>query len=150
MVSIVGEQGSEGDIVEQAVALEHDCVAAYTQALGQLRDAALRRGIEGLIVDHRARLPRLQERLRQLSLPEAGRNPVTHVLNRGKVELSALLGRDRAIIAAITNNADDTALAYGQVAARVELSAPTRALFADFQQEAQRHQTWFASLPAAG
>ena len=148
MPSIVGEQGSEADILEQAVKLEQDCLAAYTQAMQRLKDAQLSGEIGRLVADHRARLARLQRRLAETAMGQPSPNPLTAALNRGKVELGRLLG-DRAILLAVRNNADDTALAYGQVAERVELSEPTRQMFRDMHQEARRHQAWFEALPSS-
>ncbi len=138
MASIVHHQGSEGDILEEAIKLEYDCIAAYSTASASCSHPAIAKTLKAWAEDHERHLGALRARRAQLQMPEVGANFLTEALNRAKVKLGAPLGL-AAMLAVIENNAVDAADAYSQIADRVELPGQTRSIFANVRDQARQH-----------
>ena len=148
MASIVHHQGSEGDILEEAIKLEFDCIAAYSTASAVCPHPAIAKTLREWAADHERHLAKLHARRAQLEMPEVASNFLTEALNRAKVKLGAPLGL-AAVLNVIENNALDAADTYAQIAERVELPAETRSMFADIRDSARRHTAALEALRIA-
>lgn len=148
MASIVHHQGSEGDILEEAIKLEIDCIAAYTTASRDCSHPAIAKTLQEWAADHERHLVALRDRRAQLNMPEVGANLLTEALNRAKVKLGATFGL-AAVLMAIENNALDAADTYRQIAERVELPAQTRDMFASMRDSARQHTAALEALRIA-
>ncbi len=125
MPTTVAQAGPEAQVVERAIALEYDCLAAYSEAAKLAQEPSLAQTLQQFAADCKRHIGLWQDRLKRMSSHEGKPSIITEPLNRGKVKMSSLLG-DKAIMVAIKNNAADTCSAYEQVASRVELAPETK------------------------
>lgn len=151
MPSQVGKQPVEAEVVQQAVALEMDCISALTAAAERADDAATQRSFTRIAADCEAHVRAWQTRLLALDSPPGKANRTTSWLNRVKVQILAPFG-ERAIAFAVTNNPEDCMEAYERVAGRADLQAPTRALASQMLQDAALHKALIDEVrhPGAG
>ncbi len=139
MPSDVGKQAMEVEVVQHAVALELDCVAALTEAADRTDDAATHASFARLATECEAHVRAWQERLRALGSAPGKPNRATAWLNRVKVQIVAPFGR-RAIAFAVTNNPADCLTAYERVSAREDLPQPTRDLATQMLRDATQQR----------
>ena len=139
MPSDVGKQAMEVEVVQHAVALELDCVAALTEAADRTDDAATHASFVRLAAECEEHVRAWQERLRALGSPPGKPNRATAWLNRIKVQVVAPFGR-KAIAFAITNNPADCVTAYERVSARDDLTQPTRDLASQMLRDATQQR----------
>jgi rubrerythrin len=147
MPTNVAEAGPEAQVVERAIALEYDCLAAYSEAAELAEEPSLVRTLQQFAADCKKHIAMWQDRLKRMTSHEGTPNMITEPLNRGKVMVGSLLG-DKAIMVAIKNNAADTCTAYEQVASRVELALETKEISQAMLKDARRHRTWMEAYLA--
>ena len=125
MPSDVGKQAQEVDVVQHAVALELDCVAAFTEAAERTEGDAEHEHFANLAAECVEHARVWQKRLADLGGNSATPNRVSSWLNRFKVQVVAPFGR-KAIAFVVTNNPADCITAYNRVRHRKDLTEATR------------------------
>jgi rubrerythrin len=145
MPSTVGLQRTEVGVVEQAVKLELDCVAAYAEAAACAPAGDVADRFETMAEDCLRHVSLWQDRLEAMGRPPVGPNAVTEGLNAGKVRVASLFGT-RAVAMAVRNNPRDTTTAYERVSHRTDLTAETRDLAQRMLPDAARHLGWIEAL----
>ena len=130
----------EHEVIARALALEHDCTAAYSEAAPKASDQQLKEHFSRFAADCARHVDQWKARLEQVPDKESGISKplnkvppsVQHtpgcpehvhllpqqrcVLEQGKVKLAGLIG-DKALVKAVQNNADDSSSAYQGVRA---------------------------------
>ena len=139
MPSDVGKQTTEVAVVQQAVALEMDCIAALSEAADRTNDATTHESFARIAAECEEHVRAWQERLQTLGGPPGKANRTTAWLNRIKVQIVAPFGH-RAIAYAVTNNPADCMTAYKRVAARDDLAQPTRQMASQMLRDATLQQ----------
>ena len=147
MPTTVAQAGPEAQVVQRAIALEYDCLAAYSEAAKLAEEPGLVSTLQQFVADCKRHISQWQDRLKGMASSEGKPSMITEPLNRGKVKIGGLIG-DKAIMMAIKNNAADTCQAYEQVASRVELAPETKEISQAMLKDARRHRTWMEAYLA--
>ena len=89
MPSDVGQQATEVEVIQHAVALELDCVTALTEAADRAGDTATQASFARLASECENHVRAWQDRLHVLGSPPGKANRATAWLNRIKVQVVA-------------------------------------------------------------
>src|SRR5687768_9752844 len=92
MPSTVGLQKTEAAVVEQAIKLELDCVAAYSVASAHLPPGETADRFETMAEDCIRHVTQWTDRLGAMGRDPVGPNAFTEALNAAKVRLATLFG----------------------------------------------------------
>lgn len=141
MATLVGTQSNPVAMLRGLVELDHDAVEAYEAAIEKLDDAGYRRQMESFCADHRRHIDELNPVIRALGGKPVIGPDLKRVLVEGKVRLAALIG-DRAILAAMRSNEEDTNTAYKRAVRHTELDARLKDLLVRNLADERRHRAW--------
>jgi hypothetical protein len=145
MPSTVGLQKTEAAVVEQAIKLELDCVAAYSVASAHLPPGETADRFETMAEDCIRHVSAWTDRLGAMGREAVGPNVFTEALNAAKARLAAVFG-PRWVARAVANNPRDTTTAYERVSGRRDLTAETRELATSMLPDAAKHLLWIEEL----
>ncbi|KAL0047593.1 hypothetical protein WJX82_007368 [Trebouxia sp. C0006] len=118
--------------------LAHDCSAAYGQAAEKGSDAEFKQAMQKFAGQADSHIKQWRG---LLNPPPEKETTISTSINSAKVKL-ANLGGDKGIVAAIFNNANDSATAYEAISQRSEFPKQTTSLAAKLLPEAQEQRAF--------
>ncbi|KAK9827433.1 hypothetical protein WJX74_001827 [Apatococcus lobatus] len=136
---------TDEEAVTGALALAHDCAAAYGQAAGKAQDPELKQALEKFASQAEGQVDQWRGLLNPPPDKETG---ISTALNAGKVKLAQIAG-DKAIVKAIYNNSNDSYTAYSEVSKRSDFSSSTTGLAKKLTPEAEAARSFFDKWQAA-
>lgn len=118
--------------------LAHDCHAAYGQAAEKVSDADLKQGLKKFASQADSQI----DQWRALSdAPPEKETTISTSANANKVKLGSLAG-DKAIVAVIFNNSNDSVAALEAISKRSEFPKQTTSLAAKLLPEAEEQRAF--------
>lgn len=140
MVTMVGTQKSQEELVESLLNLEHDALEAYQETINRLKDPVFIKRITEFKHDHMSHVDQLSKIAASLgvTIPDG---TMKSILTKGKIVI-ADLGGDDAILTAMKTNEYDTVKAYENALERDFLSPELRACCEKGLADEKRHRDW--------
>ncbi|KAK9809622.1 hypothetical protein WJX73_008396 [Symbiochloris irregularis] len=136
---------TDEEAVTGALALAHDCEAAYGQAAEKVKDPELKKALEKFTGQATSQADQWRGLLNPPPDKETG---FSSALNAGKVKLANLAG-DSAIVKAIFNNSNDSLTAFREVSKREDFSKQTRQVASKLVPQAEEQLQFFEKWQAA-
>ncbi len=140
MVTTVGKERDLIDLLNALVELDYDAIEAYEAAISRLEDENDKFQLGIFMADHGRHVADLSALVRELGGNPATKPDIKHILTKGKVVLSALMGQ-RAILNAMKSNEDDTNAAYERALQR-EFSPRIKDVLERNLSDERRHRAW--------
>ena len=151
MATMVGLRGDVKTVLRQLVELDYDAIEAYRAAIARLHDPESKAALTGFMQDHERHISDLGVHLRAMGEEPPTGPDLKRVLTEGKVVIAGLLG-DRAVLAAMKTNEDDTNTAYERASSREDLTPDLQLLLRHNLNDERRHRAWIEqriqSLPS--
>jgi uncharacterized protein (TIGR02284 family) len=138
---MVGLRGDLKTVLYQLIELDYDAVEAYRAAIERLHDPEERSALSGFMKDHERHISDLGVHLRSIGGEPPKGPDIKRVLTEGKVVIAGLLG-DRAVLAAMKTNEDDTNTAYERASNRDDLTPELQLLLRRNLNDERRHRSW--------
>jgi uncharacterized protein (TIGR02284 family) len=136
--------GSDKDIVStlnDLAALDFDAIEAYEAAIKRLGDQRDKDQLRQFMGDHQRHTVELGSFVSKYGAQPVDKADIKMVLTKGKVVLAGLVG-DKAILAAMKSNEDETNAAYEKALARQGLPQAVRDLLNRNLGDERRHRQW--------
>lgn len=141
MATLVGKQTNVVSLLRNLIELDYDAIEAYEAAIEKLDNASFREQMSAFCDDHRRHVAELNPILQRLGGEPVLQGDIKRVLTKGKVYLGSLIS-DRAILAAMKTNEEDTNTAYERAVAHVGVDAETLAVLQRNLSDERRHRAW--------
>jgi rubrerythrin len=141
MTTFVGTQTKFCDALTELLELDAAAVKAYETAINNLKNSAVREKLQLFKADHERHIAEIGTVLKNRALPFTSTDGVKEVLASGKTYLAQLFG-DKAIIAAMITNEDDTNTAYERMHERTDKWPETIEIIERGWQDEIRHRNW--------
>ena len=141
MVTTVGTENSQNDLVRNLLVLEHDAIAAYDSTIERLNDSGHRAKIEEFRRDHESHVEQLRGVAHEIGLTPPGEGDMKEMLTTGKVALAGMAG-DGAILKAMKTNEDDTVSAYEHALQNAAADERLRPILERGLADERRHREW--------
>jgi len=135
---------TEKEVVSQLndlIALDYDAIEAYEAALVRLSDQPSKQQLRQFLGDHQRHTVELAGFVTQYGFAPVTKADFKQVLTKGKVVLAGLVG-DKAILAAMKSNEDDTNTAYERAVAKPGLPESIRITLNRNLADERRHRAW--------
>lgn len=143
MVTLVGTQNNEKDLVESLLNLEQDAQAAYKEAIERLDDASASQQVTQFLQDHMAHTQALSAYATKIGA-EIKDGTAKAMMTSGKVKMADIVG-DNAICMAMKTNEEDTVSAYERAITKDFISAELKAICEKAYADEVRHHEWFSN-----
>jgi uncharacterized protein (TIGR02284 family) len=141
MATLRGNEDSILHLVANLIELDFDAIEAYSAAIERLDDPTSRETMSTFRRDHEEHVEDLSAVMESLGGAPPHQGDFKRILTRGKVVLAALAG-DKAVLAAMKTNEDDTNAAYERAAQRTEIPAQLASVLQKNLADERRHRTW--------
>lgn len=147
MVTLVGTQNNEKDLVESLLNLEHDAQAAYRETIERLDDRALSQQVSAFLQDHMRHTQELSAYAAKIGakIPDG---TAKAMMTSGKVKMADMIG-DNAICMAMKTNEQDTVTAYERASTQDFVSPELKAICEKAYADETRHREWFGNASAS-
>ncbi|HRI51150.1 MAG TPA: DUF2383 domain-containing protein [Pseudomonadota bacterium] len=135
---------TEKEIVSQLndlIALDYDAIEAYEAALVRLSDPPSKQQLRQFLGDHQRHTVELAGFVSKYGCAPVTKADFKQILTKGKVVLAGLVG-DKAILAAMKSNEDDTNSAYERAIAKTGLPESIRVTLNRNLLDERRHRAW--------
>ena len=142
MATLVGTQRNIAALLTGLVELDFDAIEAYRVALPRLDRVEFREQFAEFMADHARHVRELSALMQQAGWQAPQSADLKQFVTKGKVLLGNLVGGDRAILAAMSTNEDDTNRAYERGVDRLDLPADLRGVLEHGLADERRHQAW--------
>lgn len=142
MATLVGTQKNIESLLNALVELEFDAVEAYRVAVPRLARVEFREQFNEFKADHERHVRELSALMHQAGWAAPDHADLKQYVTKGKVLLGDLVGGDRAILAAMSANEDDTNRAYGRAQERLDLPGELRTQLDANLTDERRHRAW--------
>jgi rubrerythrin len=140
MATKVGTEIDTADLLKDLLQLEFDAADAYDAAIKRLQNPEDKSAMQSFMQDHLRHITDLNVARATIGAGAVTKGDFKTILTQGKVILGSLLG-DRAILAAMKTNEEDTNTAYERAAAR-DLSPQIKELMEINLRDERRHRAW--------
>ncbi|MBP0485058.1 DUF892 family protein [Sagittula salina] len=147
MVTTVGTENQQSDLLRNLMLLERDAIAAYDSTLEKIDNPDHRARIEEFRRDHDDHIRALSELGRSIGVPLPEEGDIKEWLTTGKVALANLFGDD-AVIGAMKTNEDDTVSAYENALSNAVIDATWRPVLEKGLADERRHRAWMEQAAA--
>jgi uncharacterized protein (TIGR02284 family) len=148
MATLAGKRSDPIALLRDLCELDYDAVEAYEAAIGKLGDPGHRAAMQRFCDDHRRHITELNVLIQDLGGTPVLSGDLKRLLTKGKV-LLASLGSDRAILAAMKTNEDDTNVAYERAAGQGGLDRRTAELLRRNLADERQHRAWIEQTLAS-
>lgn len=135
---------TEKEVVAQLndlIALDYDAIEAYEAALTRLSDQPSKQQLRQFLGDHQRHTVELAGFVAKYGFTPVTQADYKQILTKGKVVLAGLVG-DKAILAAMKSNEDDTNTAYARAVAKPGLPESIRITLNRNLADERRHRAW--------
>jgi len=135
---------AEKDIIStlnDLIALDFDAIEAYEAAIARLSEQRDKNQLRLFMADHKRHTVEVGGRVTQYGGIPTTSGDIKRVLTKGKVVLAGLAG-DKAILAAMRSNEDDTNTAYENAIAKQGMPENCRELMTRNLADERRHRQW--------
>jgi len=141
MATLVGTQKDLNSLLTSLIELDLDAVEAYEAAIERVDLADARDALATFRDDHRRHVRELGAALRRSGREPPAGPEAMHWLASGKQVITALTG-DKALLAAMKTNEDDTNTAYERAVVHGAVSPHLKELMRANLADARRHRAW--------
>lgn len=148
MVTTIGLERRLEHLLEDLARLDFDAATAYQAAIERLTAPGLKAAMRAFKGDHLRHTRELGAQLRAMGHPAPHEGDLKQLLTTGKVMLAGLIG-DKAILAAMRTNEDDTVMAYDRAAKFKGCTAAVRRVLERARADEHRHRAWMIAALAA-
>jgi rubrerythrin len=141
MVTLVGTQTDYLDALKALVELEHDALEAYIAAINRLDNAEYKQQLESFKSDHERHIKDLSGILKKHGITPPTDPTLKSILTQGKVVICNMVN-DKAILAAMGTNEDDTNTAYDRLNHYKDIPADEKKILEQAFEDEKRHKAW--------
>jgi len=150
MVTMVGTQTNEKDLVKSLLSLEHDALGAYEETIARLENAQFKARVSEFREEHLRHVQELTVAARKLGIDEIPEgNAVKSAMAAGKIKIADALGSDKSILMAMSTNETDTVAAYERAATKDFISPELKGLFDRAYADEKKHREWMKNAAAS-
>lgn len=141
MATLIGNETSFIETLNDLIELDFDAVAAYQAAVDRLDDPVIRDRMGEFMSDHQRHIQQLSAFVRELGEMPPTERDFKAVLTQGKVIIGNLIG-DKGILHAMKSNEDDTNQAYEQALRRTDVLPRIEGILKQNLADERRHRSW--------
>jgi rubrerythrin len=145
MSTLVGKQNDFKKALQELLELDYDAIEAYEAAINRIEDSVFKSKLNDFKMDHQNHVVAISSLLRSRNEEVPTGPDSKQWLTKGKVVLAGLLG-DKAILAAMLTNEEDTNTAYERMASRPDVWEEAKVILQNGLQDEKRHKTWIESV----
>lgn len=145
MTTLVGNQTSFTDAVQELLELDYDAVEAYEAAINRVENSTYKSKLSEFKMDHQRHITELSALLRKHNAEVPTGPSAKQWLTQGKVVLANLMG-DAAILRAMVTNEEDTNVAYARMQGREDIWADAKDILRRGLEDEKRHKNWLQSV----
>ena len=145
MVTSVGLNPDFKAVLKNLIALDYDAIEAYQAAIDRVDDPSLKDQLTEFRNDHRRHTQELSACARELGVEPPDSPGAKAMLTKGKVLIANMAG-DRAILAAMKTNEEDTNTAYERAANHSGLADLARSAIERGLADERRHRAWLIEI----
>lgn len=128
-------------LLNDLIALDYDAIEAYEAAIARLSDTWSKDQLRQFLGDHQRHTVELASFVSRYGFSPVTKADFKQILTKGKVVLGGL-GGDKAILAAMRSNEDDTNTAYENAVNKIGLPESIRITLNRNLSDERRHRTW--------
>lgn len=137
----VGTEKEVISLLNDLIALDYDAIEAYEAAITRLSDLRCKEQLRLFMGDHQRHTVELADYVGRYGCTPVTKGDFKQILTKGKVVLGGLIG-DKAILAAMKSNEDDTNAAYERALAKTGLPEGVRIVLNRNLSDERRHRAW--------
>jgi rubrerythrin len=144
MATLAGKQRDPKDMLRAIIELDYDAIEAYQAAIDRIGAEGDKAQLRSFMGDHERHVREVGEALRAMGGTPPQGPDIKRVLTKGKVVIAGLMG-DRAVLAAMKTNEDDTNTAYENATKHAGITADVRVILEKNLGDERRHRAWLES-----
>ncbi len=141
MATTQGSQQQTSEMLNELIELEFNVIEAYHAAIERLDEQNDKTKFRHFLADHQRHVSDLSTLVRNMGVEPKNKGDIKEVLTKGKVVLAGLVG-DRAILAAMKSNEDNTNEAYEKDLSHPGLPQDVRTQLQKNLDDERRHRAW--------
>ena len=145
MTTMVGKQNDFTKALQELLELDYDAIEAYEAAITKLENNEFKSKLSDFKMDHQTHVTAISSLLRSHDIQVPTGPSAKQWLTKGKVFLGGLVG-DKAILAAMLTNEEDTNTAYNRMVTHPGIWSEAVSILENGLQDEKRHKDWLESI----
>lgn len=144
MVTMVGNEDTLAELLQNLLVLEYDAIEAYEACIERLETPAYVQKLREFHADHLRHVEKLRTHLQEIGAEVPMDSDTKALLTKGKIVIADLMGDD-AILKAMKTNEDDTITAYDKASRNKNATAAVLSTLQEGLADERKHRSWMES-----